>query len=503
MIISHNLMAMNTKRQLGINEKSKIKSAEKLSSGYKINRSSDDSSGLAISEKMRRQIRGLQQASANSQDGISLIQIADGAMAEIHDMLHRGTELSVKAANEILSDDERIYIQEELDQIKKEIDSISVKTLFNEIPVLLGERIYIPGKSGTPVVNYKGGLPSWVGLGPSGVSKYMADSYQTNKTLEITDNFGNVTTQSVVVNHSAAILDFTQFDASNPTMYNDLIGNGFYTTCCTCTNHYSIEFVDQVTNSYEQSGTHHIYKVGIQNVQNTADLLNRIVDATNNGRPNNHYTQIVADTANNRLIVYDGRSSDVSANNVFFDNNITIPSGGSYQWTDWSGILYAFNTKASSNSGMFGPGVARADRVGWTPDSYLGISSLNIQVGAEAGQQIRIDLPNASCKSIGINNVDVTTQTGARDSIDAFHKAVRIINGERSLMGAYQNRLTHTINNLDNIVENVQAAESIIRDTDMAREMVRFSNHNILTQVGQSMLAQANQTSQGVMSLLR
>lgn len=138
MIIQHNLLAMNANRMYIDNRRRQDKISERLSSGYRINRASDDAAGLAISEKMRRQIRGLAQASLNAQDGISMVQIADGAMAEVHDMLHRGTELSVKAANGTLSDEERSYIQREIAQLKEEIDAISDKTTFNEIPVLKG-----------------------------------------------------------------------------------------------------------------------------------------------------------------------------------------------------------------------------------------------------------------------------------------------------------------------------------------------------------------------------
>lgn len=141
MVIQHNQLAMNANRMLGITNKKQASTTEKLSSGYRVNRAADDAAGLAISEKMRRQIRGLTQASANAQDGISMVQIADGAMAEVHEMLHRGTELSVKAANGTLTDDDRSYIQQEISQLKKEIDGISERTTFNEIQVLKGKDV--------------------------------------------------------------------------------------------------------------------------------------------------------------------------------------------------------------------------------------------------------------------------------------------------------------------------------------------------------------------------
>ena len=163
MVIQHNLSAMNTNRMLNLNNKKKATLTEKLSSGYRINRAADDAAGLAISEKMRRQIRGLTQASANAQDGISMVQIADGAMAEVQDMLHRGTELSIKAANGTLTDEDRSYIQKEIAQIKEEINGIGNRTTFNEIQVLKGKDI-LPIDTTSNVV-IKGSMPAWAAMG--------------------------------------------------------------------------------------------------------------------------------------------------------------------------------------------------------------------------------------------------------------------------------------------------------------------------------------------------
>ena len=484
MIISHNLMAMNTKRQLGITDKSKAKSTEKLSSGYKINRAADDAAGLAISEKMRRQIRGLQQASSNAQDGISLVQIADGAMSEIHDMLHRGTELSIKAANGTLSDDDRVFIQEELEQIIKEIDSISIKTLFNEIPVLLAQDYNIAED-----IALRGSMPSWVNMGSSLAVGFMNDVYTKTESYKELDSSGNDTgtVGSASITHEAAILDFSQFTGT-ASQIKDLIGSGFYTTCCTCDSHYSIEFVDESTNSKEQSGSHYIYKVGIQGATNAEDLLDRIIAATNNGNPNNHFTKIVADKISKQLIVYDDRSNAL--------NPVTPASGNTIKWNNWT--YPQFNVTAGINRGLFGPGVA------YKPENTAKYKKdLFLQVGADAGDKIHIELPSVSSKVLGVSDINVKTPAGAQYGITAFERAVKYLNTERSRMGAYQNRLEHTINNLDNVVENTQAAESAIRDTDMAEEMVRFSNYNILSQAGQSMLVQANQTPQGIISLLQ
>ena len=233
MVVQHNLAAMNANRMFLNNDRKKAKVTEKLSSGYRINRAADDAAGLAISEKMRRQIRGLTQASKNAQDGISMVQIADGAMAEVHEMLHRGTELSIKAANGTLTDEDRSYIQREIEQLKSEIDGIAERTNFNEIQVLKGKDF--PIEEGTSNVIISGGMPSWVTLGST---SNMSEEYITKEKYRAN---GSATEDEVEITHEAATIDFSNFDGSQAKI-NELVGNGFYTTCCTCTNHYSIKF---------------------------------------------------------------------------------------------------------------------------------------------------------------------------------------------------------------------------------------------------------------------
>ncbi len=287
MVVQHNVTAMNSNRQLGITTDVQAKSSEKLSSGYKINRAADDAAGLAISEKMRRQVRGLTQASANAQDGISIVQTAEGALNEVHDMLQRMNELAVKAANDTLTTQDRSYIQQEIVQLSDEITRTAGSTEFN--------------------------------------NQHLLDGTFTNKNLQV----GSET-----------------------------------------------------------------------------DGMNQI--------------------------------------------NICI----------------------------------------------MKLSATNIGVGAVMKSSDTGSLSDA-------DQMDVMSHINAKSAIEHIKDALVSISKQRSDLGAIQNRLEHTIKNLDNVVENTQAAESQIRDTDMAEEMVRYSNNNILAQAGQSMLAQANQTNQGVLSLLQ
>lgn len=494
-VIAHNLTAMNAQRQLGIVSRDKAKRMEKLSSGYKVNRAADDAAGLAISEKMRRQIRGLTQASKNAEDGISLVQIADAAMAEVHDMLHRGTELSIKAANDTLTDKDREYIQAEIDQLKNEIDQIKEKATFNEIYVLKGQDVEVQQSTGGAAV--LGGLPAWVQIGGSALADgYMSDTYTTTESYEYKDIGGVTQTGSIPIDHSAVMLDFDFGGKTAAQAIKELTkaNSGFYSTCCTCSNHYSIQFVNGGGNSSNKSGSHTIYKVDISGASSGKDVVDKILSAVGNN-PNSHYTKLVSD-GGSKLIVYDNR--DKTSDAATLAGSVSAAAGTGFKWTSWTGTGSGGHASANSRNGVFGPGIAVDGKNldATTP------TELELQVGAEAGQLLKIKLPSISCRALKIDGVDVGTAAGAGNAINSFKGAIGKVSEERSRMGAYQNRLEHTIKNLDNVVENTTAAESRIRDTDMAREMVEFARTNILEQVGQAMNAQANQSSQGVLSII-
>ena len=492
MIIQHNITAMNANRMLLNNDKHKATLSERLSTGYKVNRAADDAASLSISEKMRRQIRGLTQASSNAQEGISLVQIADGAMNEIHDMLHRGTELSIKAANGTLTDADRACIQQEIVQLIDEIDSITDKTTFNEIRVF-----QYPEELKDDVV-YRGGLPAWVS---HTTSPSMDETYTISETYTITDSNTTpptITTGSANVNHAASHVDFSNFSGSAQQI-QELTGNGFHATCCTCERHYSIEFTSGTTSHKEISGMHYIYKIGIDGCKTGSDLIDRIIQGTDNGYPNHHYTKFIKDPNNaNNLILYDVRSKDASRNVALTNNNITLQPGQVLSWNSWNLCSDTYNCDPipTLGWGLFGPGVATAP----IQEDY---SSVALQIGSESGQHLTVNLPRISSRLLGILYADVSTSAGADDAIQLFKNATEYVSHERSRMGSYQNRLEHTINNLDNVVENTQAAESRIRDTDVALTMLDFANKNILEQAGISVIAQANQNRQAMLTLFQ
>ncbi len=372
MVVQHNLTAMNSNRMLGVTQSMQAKSTEKLSSGYKINRAADDAAGLSISEKMRKQIRGLTQASANAQDGISAVQTAEGALTEVHDMLQRMNELAVKAANGTNSSDDREYIQNEVDQLISEIDRVSETTKFNETYLL------------------KGG-----------------DSVKTIP--------------------NAVVFDGAQFNAN---------ANG-------------ITIADNKTFS---DGT-------------TTITYNTAANETTSGFGTTVFNDKYDFANAASKVAYDSSTANVSS--------IAVSEDGTK--------LIAY---------------AKQDTL-----------SLDLHVGADSAStnKINLSIESMSAAGIGVKGLKVDGSDGvkATAAIDTIKEAIQIVSTQRSSLGAVQNRLEHTINNLDNVVENTTSAESSIRDTDMASEMVRYSNNNILAQAGQSMLAQANQTNQGVLSLLR
>ena len=392
MVVQHNLQAMNSNRMLGITTSSQSKVTEKLSSGYKINRAADDAAGLSISEKMRKQIRGLDQASANAQDGISSVQTAEGALGEVHDMLQRMNELAVQAANGTNSTSDRTAIQNEIKQLTTEIDRVAETTKFNETYLLKGDV-----KGSTKTITLK---PHDAGLKGS---------------------MGEVDMKKTPPEVKFTVPELKDSDTI-------MIGGKQYT---------------------------------IKNTNPVADL-DEINAATAYGKMKDELKKA------NEIGAEDTTKVIVTPNK----NEFTIKLG---QHTVAKPL--AFNLHVGADADMTNKISVNIETMN---SAYLGIKDLNV-----------------------VDNKDVSPGAQATYAIDAIADAIQKVSDQRSALGAVQNRLEHTIKNLDNVVENTTAAESQIRDTDMASTMVEYTKNNILMQAGQSMLAQANQSTQGVMSLLQ
>ncbi len=524
MRIQHNLPSMNSNRQLGITTSESAKSAEKLSSGYKINRAADDAAGLSISEKMRRQIRGLDRGSQNSSDGISMVQIADGAMAEIHDMLHRGSELSIQAANGTMSYEDRLACQREIEQIKKEIDAIQERTYFNEIQVLKGSEIEYqykmiePGYKKGDLIVEGGVLPTWL--------SDTIDEESLNGGVLGSQYYKEYEDGSTDGPYTATFMDFADF---SPSKLSSLNGRGFHTTCCSCNRRFSIKFdATSNKNNRDVSGDHFVYTIGIKDCKNADDVINKIIDGTQGGRPESHFT--IFEKKGTQLVIYDRRKNRKpnreQQRGIFgegFAHIATEDKDPVYEWrygpkyknaNVHSGADADMTNKIFMQLPCVSTKVLNLQDVNVAADEdWKGKMTVETEDGSimkysdlSPGERASIVIgrrPGESLKAYRARLEEENTCTGARLGIQRFSEALAYVSSERSRMGAYQNRLEHTIRNLDNVVENTTSAESRLRDTDMASEMVTLSMKNILVQAGQSVLAQANQTPQGVMSLLQ
>lgn len=400
MVVQHNLTAMNANRQLGVTTSSQAKATEKLSSGYRINRAGDDAAGLKISEKMRSQVRGLTKASTNAQDGVSLIQTAEGALNEAHSILQRMNELAVQGANDTNESIDRDAIDEELDALTKELDRISTTTQFNKQNLLDGTftaRNLQVGANANQKIEISIGNMNAATLGLKSIKGQESSVVQKGKkptTVTYKDYIYQYDTTTAFSKNKALAISQFKGDMSQKAADNQYVMQLDETTG-------SIYYLDGASKRYDAISA--------------------------------------------------AKQADISAMKKSISGALTN------SFADY------FNTQDETAQA---PTVAAP-----STDFVLGKPSVSSYAKANA-------------------------------TITAVQEAINKVSSQRSALGAIQNRLEHTIANLDNVAENTQAAESRIRDTDMASQMVEYSKNNILAQAGQSMLAQANQSNQGVLSLL-
>ena len=458
MVVQHNMQAANANRMLNVTTSAQSKSTEKLSSGYKINRAADDAAGLTISEKMRKQIKGLDRASTNAEDGVSAVQTAEGALTEVHSMLQRMNELATQSANGTNSNTDRKAIQDEIDQLTTEIDRVSETTKFNETYLLKGD-----GSEKAHNVNAHDAGLDGVTLTDKGDKVDV-----TLKTLNAGDKVSiagkNYTIGSSVAD-AQALVTGQQTDGGSITVngekytWNKNGGAGG-------------------TGSWEKGGTATTITIAGGDVvsDGTKTLTAMKDDTTADGIDDNDSTVITAGKA------YQLQTAEiVKASSIGADTAATTATNTAYNNA---------TTTFTLNKGTV---------------SYKDGLSFNLHVGADADMtnKITVNIDSMNSAGLGIKGIKADTEQDATYAIDAIADAISTVSSQRSSLGAVQNRLEHTINNLDNVVENTTSAESRIRDTDMAEEMVNYSKNNILAQAGQSMLAQANQSNQGVLSLLQ
>ena len=478
MVVQHNMTAMNANRMLGLTASQQSKSTEKLSSGYRINRAADDAAGLSISEKMRKQIRGLDQASTNADDGVSAVQTAEGALNEVQDMLQRMNELAVQAANGTNSENDRAYIQSEIDQLVTEIDRVAETTKFNETYLLKGDGVggkYVDLGTTT----YSTGI---VANGADQTDPATGVTYSTDRDVAFTvkkdADFSDDSTETITVaGASYALKDYKDIDdlaaaiSSNEKVNSVDITYANGKTASTSDTDYSLTHTNKSTTV-------------------SGDVTFKVASSYS-GATKASQTITVGD---NISISFTLATKLDDEGNLVYDEETTNQSiasaltSASISYTEADGV---FSVKLESTMTV-------------NAASYTDDLAFNLHVGADSSStnKIGVNISSMSADGLGVSGVKVTSEKTATDAIDVIAQAIQKVSKQRSDLGAVQNRLEHTINNLDNVVENTTAAESRIRDTDMAEEMVKYSNVNILAQAGQSMLAQANHSNQGVLSLL-
>ena len=591
MVVRTNTMALNAYRQLGMNNSAVAKSLEKLSSGFRINRAADDAAGLAISEKMKAQIKGLETASANSQDGISLLQTAEGNLAEVHNMLNRMVELATKSANGTYTSTEREALQSEVDQLLEEIDRISQSANFNGAKLLDGS---LAAEQAVTKIEVGGNAKTYKSDGSKA-------SFETKEALVAYGSTGKLAEDGDILTFNIGFDDGTsssfqfKIDMSEGTGKHKLTSLDGKTTYATLAADGIVtdqNVADAVTAALKASDLSKEFnittagkKVKLEALETgtsgrkvlSFDMTAQKADGT--AKPYapdptgavNTTTSIGVNTVSgvddgfeikaSELVEYNGKNFNDAVFTinghkfVILANDMDPATDGTGDNDDW---VNAFSDLPSDVTvliggvgGLMDGGAANAPAAGGTnPDTansnfaqnikkiaeVTGLTvtaaitegttnnidaadgfrlSLNktpvdgkglvLQIGdtADDYNKMKINIEDMSSKGLKIDGLDITTEPNASASIDKVKNAINAVSTQRASLGAFQNRLEYTINNLDVAVENLSAANSRIRDTDMAKEMMNYTKMNVLVQSAQAMLAQANQQPQSVLQLLQ
>lgn len=500
MRIQHNIMAMNAYRNYNNNTSALSKNLEKLSSGYKINRAGDDAAGLAISEKMRAQITGLKAASKNVKDGVSLVKTAEGALQEVHDMLNRMDSLATQSANGTYDNEvDRLNLQKEVKALKDEIDRIADSANFNGKKLLDGSLDQPKVEVSGATIAAGGGVATsnaaTSGTSTTGTVGAGAAGAEHTLTVEYADASGKL--HSVDVKYTSSDTDTT--NATN--MIDALKKNGELSSL------FEIGGTDKIVFTNKQTGPSGIKVTNVKTSDTTASVLGAGMTHAD-GKPASVDVTVTG-------LAVAGTGNTLAAN-----DNITI-NGTKYQFVANAsdlkdldkgvvGVLVGKNdgeTIANLNKALESTGIkaeaTAAGKLTFKPTENG--SPLKLQIGDTADEfnQLSVSVGDMHAVSLGIGDLSIASQEGAAKAIDKIKTAINTVSSTRGDLGAIQNRLEHTQNNLSVMTENIQDAESTIRDTDVADEMMAYTKNNILIQSAQAMLAQANQVPQGVLQLLQ
>lgn len=550
MVVQHNISAMNANNAMTRNVSGLGKSTEKLSTGYSINRAADNAAGLAISEKMRSQIRGLSQATSNANDAISLIQTAEGGLQETEDILQRMRELSVQSANGTYTDEDRDQIQLEVDALKEEIDRIAESTEFNEMKLLDGSLDGGVGNTGeygprygvqlskntaeggtldeanlslegSTITSSVTGVSVSLASAASGVGGENAEWSADGKTLTLNLVEGQTYTQSDIddlIKNATQIKDEDQTASPAEVSFN--LKNGIFTYDTEAT------YTTQTGVRSASSATENNLSAYLMTDNKSNDTYADTIQFTaNNYGEDTRTIKIATDVAAGKESVSVAEADNVNAKDGTYVLHLSTgveyseedleklmaKAGLDYDVTltdadapDGDKSFYAQTVVAEDDAEAYELG-AGATGAGLGADKALGAGEgLTFQIGANGveDQRLTVNVSDMSSTALGVGGLDISTQDGANDAINKIDDAIKTVSSQRAALGAVQNRLEHTVNSLSTAEENLQSAESQIRDTDMASEMIKYTKSNILQQASQSMLAQANQQPQGVLQLL-
>ncbi len=505
MRINHNIVALKANNQLGKTNKLLDKSLEKLSSGFRINSAADDSAGMAISQKMKTQIAGLDQANRNASDGISVIQTAEGALNEVENMLQRMRELAVQSANGTYTTEDRTAIQAEIDQLSQEMDRISKTTEFNTMPLLDGtiDRKSFSSDNKVSLVS----LSDSVSVGDYTL-KVLEDARQAvfvgapssytgttigvdgtininGETIEIaaTDTYNDVFKKIIDAGDTVGV---SVFATNNTAAVAGGTGPAGYNTV-TWASGTRLAFASQEYGSDQK----------IELYCDNATLATKLGLSP---------AKVTAKGVDAQAAVVTGAGSQ-------FSNTATVSvSGNKITVSDRSGFEMVAELQPSTVGTTFydtvlgsanTPGINVAGPDKNVVISVLDAGPMDLQIGANEGQTMSVRIPKVNPQTLGVDKINIATSDGAQKAIALLDNAVNLVSAIRSKLGAYQNRLEHSIANLDTTSENLTESLSRIEDVDMAEEMAEYTQKNVLAQAGTSMLAQANQRPQAILSLLQ
>ena len=543
MRIQHNIMAMNAYRNYSNNTSALSKNLEKLSSGYKINRAGDDAAGLAISEKMRAQITGLSVAQKNAKDGISLVQTAEGALTEVHDMLNRMVELADQSANGTYDGTDRTQLQKEVTELKKEINRIADSSNFNGINLLDGSLAGGGNVSGVAISDV---------AATAGVTKTsdfaqlsgMEDGDKLSYTVAWKDGSGQEFSATVELTYDKANKKLVAADGSTygvadtdgkatiqeqqDAILAELKKNGnFNSTFTVSKDNNALKFTSntagtaggQITavsmkKTAAADGTVTAIATGgsIGTVTAATDAMQKL-DVSKLTVVDGSSAEISEDNVKKGIFEIDGKKFILAKTGTKAENLKNVPGDVHVITVSNTTLTNAdIGSIATELSRVTGMDFEKADgsttsEILYSGDTKLstGEGGLTLQIGdtSDSFNQLNVTIKDMHTASMGIDGIDISTQEGAKAAVDVIKDAINYVSDVRGTLGATQNRLDHTINNLSVMEENIQDAESTIRDTDVADEMMAYTKNNILIQSAQAMLAQANQVPQGVLQLLQ